>query len=531
MSSELRKQSQVDYEVLITRLERMILSGDHSEKGIESLRQQEVWSVLAPEQGMRWVALAQVARLDDVVIACLDHLHTSHPGFRPAWEEHREYLTLLGRGQDLVALKAWCRQVAPECAGIFDAVAESESDAATLPASIDSPFTRMKREEALIDRFLDLFQGRQDCHARQWADKKERRAGYVPVRSSLGKKEVREHFSGTRTFGIYLMRPDATVRVAVIDADLIKALRTSSLSAADKTSIRRERTYLIQRIRELSLEVSMPCLAEFSGGKGYHFWYFFAEPVSAASARRALGRIAGRVAPDLKCFNLEVFPKQDGLSGKGFGNLVKLPLGVHRGSGRKSWFLDRSQGSIWEQAAVLEEVERIASDAAGGAAALPSARVTDHPTLKKWREEFPELGELQDRCPALAQVFALCREGRELGMREEKVLYGTVGFLSRKKTLLHGLLRSQTEYNPHLVDYRLSRLRGRVLGCRKIHALLGVSLDICTFEREGDYAHPLLHLPEEADGTGAELSERAQNLQDALDGLKAAMGVVERFMR
>ena len=114
-------------------------------------------------------------------------------------------------------------------------------------------------------------------------------------------------------------------------------------------------------------------------------------------------------------------------------------------------------------------------------------------------------------------------------MREEKVLYGTVGFLNRKKTLLHGLLRAQTEYNPHLVDYRLSRLRGRVLGCRKSHALLGVTVDICTFEREGEYAHPLLHLPDEGE-EGEDRSERAQNLQDALDRLKDAMAVVERFM-
>jgi hypothetical protein len=56
-------------------------------------------------------------------------------------------------------------------------------------------------------------------------------------------------------------------------------------------------------------------------------------------------------------------------------------------------------------------------------------------------------------------------------------------------------------------------------------------MDICTFERKGEYAHPLLHLPEEKGGAGPDRSERAQNLQDALEQLKAAMGVVERFMR
>jgi hypothetical protein len=34
------------------------------------------------------------------------------------------------------------------------------------------------------------------------------------------------------------------------------------------------------------------------------------------------------------------------------------------------------------------------------------------------------------------------------------------------------------DYNPHLVDFRLSRLRGTPLGCRRIHSLLSFTGEI-----------------------------------------------------
>ncbi len=77
------------------------------------------------------------------------------------------------------------------------------------------------------------------------------------------------------------------------------------------------------------------------------------------------------------CFNLEVFPKQDRLAGKGLGNLVKLPLGIHRGTGRRSHFVPRQGRTVWEELECLRTVQR--------------------------------------------QVFAAARQGRAFSLREEKV--------------------------------------------------------------------------------------------------------------
>ncbi|MBC2710059.1 MAG: DNA primase, partial [Desulfosarcina sp.] len=96
--------------------------------------------------------------------------------------------------------------------------------------------------------------------------------------------------------------------------------------------------------------------------------------------------------------------------------------------------------------------------------------------------------------------------------------------------LLHYLLARLPDYNPHQVDYRLSRLRGTPLGCRRIHTLLGFAGAFCRFTRKAAYLHPLLHI----DGwqePPIPPSEKAIDLTSALERLQTAIVQVERFMK
>jgi hypothetical protein len=153
-----------------------------------------------------------------------------------------------------------------------------------------------------------------------------------------------------------------------------------------------------------------------------------------------------------------------------------------------------------------------------------------HPRIKKWAEDWPELYRLETLCPPLGHIIAASRQGKELSQREEKILFQTIGFLGRGKSLLHHLLMPAADYNPHLVDFKLSRLRGTPLGCKRIHSLLGFTGDMCRFDVGDEYAHPLLHLGEwKSDGQAK--VEKIVNLQSALDSLKVAMSQVQRFLR
>lgn len=529
--NESSKSGEVSWSILLKKIQELALSGKDPKKCRNILRQRRIWTRLPLDRALQWARLAQAAGENDISLEVLAWLNQVQPQNKEAWKEHCTLLWALNRNQEAAQVKAQALLQKPEL----------EQELAKLPSTPqaedsenppDEPFWERQKHEELLNRYMDLFQGREDCFARQWADKKAGKQGYVPVRRSLSLEDVRDHLLGRKTYGIYLLTKNSLVHVAVLDMDLDKRImEQSKISVANKDLLHREKSYLLQRIPELSHKQGLECLTEFSGQKGYHFWYFFDPPVQASQAKKALQRIQAQLKQDISCFHLEVFPKQDQLAGKGLGNLVKLPLGVHRLSGKKSRFVSSQGKTVWEQLRLLEQIKpntlQEQEQDRSGASQSP---VVIHPRHKQWTQKFPELALFLEKCPPLAQVILACHSQKSLTVREEKVIFGTLSFLKRGKTLVHALFRHLPEYNQHLVDYKLSRVRGSPLGCRKIHTLLASPLDYCSFEPGYQYAHPLLHCPQWTAIGGSPKTEKVENLQQALEQLQISLDTVRRFL-
>ena len=528
-----RPAGKLDAGLLLARLETRILNDEHSEQTGALLRKEVLWRRLAAEDRLRWAELAQMAQESETACHVLDSLNREHPSNVDAWQRHLELLSILNASNAFAALLARARSHIGETLyaqwikmpRVNVSSEEKDLQAAALP------FERHHQRMASLQRFMDLFAGREDCFARQWSNRKENRQGYVPERRPFGPADLDEHLSGRKTYGIYLMQTDGRIRTAVIDADLKKALRDRPLTSSERNRVRREAVHMISRIKELSRSAGASVLVEFSGAKGYHFWYFFQKPEASGSARSVLANMVRQLTPDLTAFTLEVFPKQDRPGGKGFGNLVKLPLGLHRATGKRSFFPDCADRSVNAQLDFLSTTKYSPLQAMNDRlAATESARVVLHPRWKAWAESYPDLYRLQGACAPLAQVMSLCLDNGTLSLREEKILFQTIGFLPDGRKLLHYLMNGLSEYNPHQVDYRLSRLRGTPLGCRRIHELLGFAGPFCRFSRQADYLHPLLHI-EGWQISPASVSEKAADLTSALERLHTAIVQVQRFMK
>ncbi len=532
----------VDYALVLRNLEKRIVENRDTDSILRIVRRPEFWQRLSPEDALRCARLLQAAGDVATALAVLEGLTSRAPDFTDAWRERVALLEVLGKnavsGGSVEAASHEGLGSRQEEKG--ETVKSPPWEEGDLPeakfreedfSQVESPFHEWRRREAALARYMALFQGREDCFARQWVDREKASQGYVPVRRPLEAADVMEHLQGRKTYGIYLLQQDSRVRLGVIDADLNLSLRSSEAIGKKRDLVRREQRYLLSRLTEMGAARHLPCLVEFSGGKGFHFWFFLEEPLPAGQVRRVLQSLAGAIQADLSCFQLEVFPKQDRLEGKGLGNLVKLPLGIHRLTGRPSYFLHTRDRSLDGQLAVLDKARRIPvrifedQDTGGG-----KAPVVVHPRREKWAADYPELAVLEERCAALGQILVECRHHRTLTVRAEKILLGTVGHLPRAKILLHHVFQALPEYNPHYVDYQLSRLRGTPLGCRKIHRLLGMDRSFCDFGPNVAYGHPLRHWPEWSEPETAVKAERVENLREALDVLKEALRIVERFL-
>ncbi len=175
--------------------------------------------------------------------------------------------------------------------------------------------------DPLISLLEELFIHRRDTYAIQ--KRKGEDSIYLRQKEPLTVDVLRKHVAGELTTGTYQ-----------IDQNTVKWMCTDH-DGKDKTELKGQVTAVRQALLDRDVSESA-MLIEDSGLKGYHLWTFFEEPVPAPFAYK-LGRLA---VSDVRLDGrVEIFPKQKNLSANEYGNLVKVPAGIHQVSGKRSEFL------------------------------------------------------------------------------------------------------------------------------------------------------------------------------------------------
>ncbi len=184
--------------------------------------------------------------------------------------------------------------------------------------------------------FKSLFKGREDIYATRW--EKGNKNGYSPAYTfdpysykmhrmkggtfqnydnkqyqALTDEQIIKHLQGEQLIGLYPLLKDNTSWF--IAADFDKDNWAEECKAFIKICENKNIPAYLERSRS---------------GKGGHVWIFFEENYSAFKSRnifKSLLEEAGVFSPFDKSSSFDrLFPNQDYLSGKGFGNLIALPL-------------------------------------------------------------------------------------------------------------------------------------------------------------------------------------------------------------
>ncbi|MDY0132209.1 MAG: CRISPR-associated primase-polymerase type A1 [Desulforegulaceae bacterium] len=510
-----------DYTLLSKKLENKIIEGGDKKEIERILKNNSILSDLDEEMLIKWSELARMNCSIDAAEKIYNFTHNKFPKNFTAFENHIEMLSILNEKEKLLKITALAKQNGFKTTSAFFQIEEKTNE---IEQSF-YPLENLRKNQELIKYYFSLFKGRTDVFARQWHSKEKQQQGYVPVRQILTEDEIESHISGRESLGIYILNSDNSVNLGVIDIDLTKEVRSQNKRKLIG-KINQESQWMVKRIKEISGKYGLNPLLEFSGGKGYHFWYFFKNSPKAGIVKKLLESITSEIKNDLTYFNLEVFPKQDYLSGKGLGNLVKLPLGIHKKTGKKSYFPECKKRETQSQ---LEFLKKYSPQEIGNLNIKESkAEVKDFP-LKK-NSEFPEIVNLKNLCPPIGQIIVQCLNKNNISRTQEKIIYQTIGFLPQGRRLVHSLFQRMPDYNDKLVDLYLTRLKGTPLGCRRIHNITEYSGSYCYFEKSGEYLTPLLHLgfsPEQFKGR----SEKTESLQQALENLKTAILIVERYIK
>ncbi|TWI68177.1 hypothetical protein LZ24_02659 [Desulfobotulus alkaliphilus] len=381
---------------------------------------------------------------------------------------------------------------------------------------------KMQVDSKRIRHFMARFRGRPDAFARMWMDKLTKKTGYTPVRRPLTDHDMRRHLDGTETLGIYLLDDESRVFCAVLDADLKPDLREKK-DGASRRRIYGEARWLLEESVRKAKNLGLCGHPAMSGGKGYHVWFCFEKTLPASEVRRALQPLVLKLNAGQASFKVELFPKQNQLTGKGFGNLVKLPLGVHLKTGSRAWFMGIRERDILSQL----------SHGAGLAFSRLEGDFLETPDIRSGAissdPPLPELEKLMAACRPLSQIIKQCLLGCNPGATGEKVLFQTLAFLPEGPELLHKIFSFRPDYNAHRMDWRISMVKGSPLGCRRIHQLLEEESPFCEGMGKDRYTHPLLHMGLTLE-TVRRPAEGADTLASDLQQLKIVVNrLVERL--
>jgi hypothetical protein len=217
-------------------------------------------------------------------------------------------------------------------------------------------------DNTLLETFAALFVGRRSDYALQ-----RENGRYMRVGARLTWAALHRHLGGAETIGTYVIDERGCCHFAVFDADRADGLST-----------------LVELQGRLAHD-GVPSYLELSR-RGGHLWVVLASSLPASVLRRWL-------LPYCPA-EVEFYPKQD--EGSGYGSLVRLPLGVHRLTGRRYPFVTCKEGQVTLVASSASAT--LAWFATIGRARVPDAAVM--PALAR-----PGAG--QDPAPSLAKTPAL----------------------------------------------------------------------------------------------------------------------------
>jgi len=224
--------------------------------------------------------------------------------------------------------------------------------------------------EEQLSLYISLFRGRTDIYARRW--EKHGRYGYTPAYSfewneylrhkakggdfhnfenkekiPLSRDIVKKHLIGAYFIGIYpLLEANSSYFIAI---------------DFDGKDWKKDSKKFISECRQLKIPVY---IERSLSGMGAHIWVFFKDKYPAAKSRRIFLEIV-RKALNLSDYEKEVsfdriFPNQDYHSGKGFGNLIALPLNGRCLKEDNTVFLDlRSFNPVSNQWDHLGKIKKI----------------------------------------------------------------------------------------------------------------------------------------------------------------------------
>ncbi|HEY6406281.1 MAG TPA: CHC2 zinc finger domain-containing protein [Ktedonobacteraceae bacterium] len=176
--------------------------------------------------------------------------------------------------------------------------------------------------DTLLNDYASVFVSRRDDYAVQQLSGR-----YLRMNRPLTGRALCNHLDGAESLGTYVIDERGRCRFVVFDAD------------------RHDGLDVLLDVQGQLAQDGIPSYLELSR-RGGHVWVLLAKPALASQVRRWLLPYCP--------VGVEFYPKQN--EGKGYGSLIRLPLGIHLLSGQRYPFVEWTPNGLVEVAPTINEM-------------------------------------------------------------------------------------------------------------------------------------------------------------------------------
>ena len=358
-----------------------------------------------------------------------------------------------------------------------------------------------------ISAFMGTFVGREDTYATEEVDRNGRRST-KQVPEPLTESVVRMHLAGTLTVATYVQRSNSTARFLVIDVDISKHVFLSEgdseetlmkymQKAAEKTA---------DIMRELN-RMGLTGYVEESGSRGYHIWILFSEWIPVRYINMLTDIIEEKTADNGNEIAVEFFPNKTRVKNNKFGQALKLPLGIHVKSGRRSRFLTGNFEPVEDQAGFIADMASF--NAAAVKKILGKHRPPEEVRNTVENSVDKDLSGFDIRSEGIRVILENCNLMRYLCQKAKNTgylthferlsllyVFGHMGDAGHE--FLHHIMGFTLNYQYHVTQKFISRCPEKPVSCiklrdqyKRITAEYGCS---CNFRKiKNCYPSPVIH--------------------------------------
>lgn len=353
-------------------------------------------------------------------------------------------------------------------------------------------------------RMMKAFSGREDIHSKEVIGRdRNRQSEMVP--SPLTEKLLVQHLCGEITLGTYIQRSNATVRYIVIDVDVSKKVLLKTERGTDMFN-----TYLFKAqnkaldICRLLDHMGLRGYLEYSGYRGYHVWLFMTEWMPTRYANMLCECIEARISTDDDLM-IEFFPNKTRVKEGKYGQVIKLPYGIHVKTGERSYFIDDEGRPVLEinpfidglARYTISAVKRVLASYTGIQESVEKKEVDKD--LKVFGDIGDNVREVLDKCNLMRYLCQKSAKTSYLSHFERLTVLYVFGHMGDEgKDFIHRVMSLTLNYSYNTTEKYIQRRPDSPVSCVKLQdqykmitAEIGCN---CNFKKtKGCYPSPVLH--------------------------------------